>query len=403
MNDNGAQDTINGIWTRGSAINRPQTTLIKGNCAVATSGDGTCDLITLTCDLCPGVGGFLKSQVKEGDTLFISGVASATVNLPADAKLAGKSITLQATLDGAAFEVVQVIDDKTILIGAPVVVSTNVTYVKADGKTTATLSVPVSFCGLAVNFEVRDMFTNTEDLCGSCHTKGTYKYTKWGKKADGSLVDLSPTHNNNIGGQYKTSGHADRLAPAWEEFSIFGGHNMNCPYDMSITGSGGVGSLRNKGKTTFTLTSTPDNTLAYLSAKGNTNLPSTTGSFNCLQCHNGLTALDYLNDVQGTSCSVRRVGRCNTRLHHLSRSSRDQVDGKGPNVRVPVKLSYNSRFVDATKNPRGGINTMMDGTDIPVRCGNRYHLPLLPPGPRERVNRLSEHYYEYQCQSLYRS
>ena len=43
---NGAMDTNNGIWTRGSAINRPQTVLIKGNCAVATSSDGTCSLIT---------------------------------------------------------------------------------------------------------------------------------------------------------------------------------------------------------------------------------------------------------------------------------------------------------------------------------------------------------------------
>ena len=203
------------------------------------------------------MGGFLKSQVKEGDTLFISGVASTTVPLPADAKLAGKSITVQATLDGATFEVVQVIDDKTVLIGAPVVLSTNVTYVKADGKTTATLSVPVSFCGLSLNFEVRDMFTNIEDLCGSCHGKGTYKYTKLGKKTDRTLVDLSPTHNINVLGQYKTSGHADKLAPAWEEFFIFGGHNMNWPYDMSITGSGGVGSFRNKGKTTFTLDQPP--------------------------------------------------------------------------------------------------------------------------------------------------
>ncbi len=101
----------------------------------------------------------------------------------------------------------------------------------------------------------------------SCHTQGTYKYTKWGEKQDGTLVNLSPTHNINIGGQFKSSGHADRLAPAWEEFFVFGGHNLNWPYDMSITGSGGVGSLRNKGKTTFNLTS-PDNTLAYLSAEG---------------------------------------------------------------------------------------------------------------------------------------
>ena len=55
----------------------------------------------------------------------------------------------------------------------------------------------------------------------SCHTQGSYKYTKWGEKKDGTLVDLSPTHNINIGGQYKTSGHADKLAPAGRSSATF--------------------------------------------------------------------------------------------------------------------------------------------------------------------------------------
>ena len=96
--DNGAMDVNKGIWTRGSAINRPLTTIIKGGCAVATGDDGLCSLITLTCDNCPGLEGFVKNQVKENDTLFISGVASATATLPDDAKLAGKLVTVQANL-----------------------------------------------------------------------------------------------------------------------------------------------------------------------------------------------------------------------------------------------------------------------------------------------------------------
>ena len=45
--------------------------------------------------------------------------------------------------------------------------------------------------------------------------------------------------------------------------------------------------------------------------------------------------------------------------------------GKGPNLRVPVKLSYNpSYFADPVKNPRGGINKFMDGTAIPSGVGN---------------------------------
>jgi len=368
--DSGAQDTINGTWTRGSATNRPLTTLIKGTCRVV-SIDGNCSLITLDCDPCAGGGGFLKNQVKPGDAIFISGVASTTVNLPADAKLAGKPITLQATLDRDGFQVIQVIDDKTILVDPPIKRGTNVTYVLADGKKTSTLSVDVSFCGVPVNFEVRDMYTNTEDLCMSCHAKGSYKYTKWGEKKDGTLVDLSPTHNTNIGGQYKTSGHADKLAAPWEEFTAFGGHQLNYPYDMSITGSGGVGSLRNKGNKTYTLTSTPDNTLAYLQGvQGVIDQPTTTGSFNCLQCHNGLTTIDYLNDVQGTSAASVVWGDTTLVCITCHDPHKDQGDGKGPNLRVPVKLSYNTTyFADPVKNPRGGINKFLDGTDIPSEVG----------------------------------
>ncbi len=374
LGDSGAQDTSNGIWTRGSAINRPQTALIKGACAVTTGSEGTCNVITLNCDPCLAQGGFLKNGVKEGDTIFISGVASATVNLPADAKLAGKPITLQATLDMDGHQVIQVIDDKTIIIDPPIVTSTNVTYVKTDGKT-ATLSatsVPplqVSFCGTTVNFEIRDMYSNTADLCGSCHTQGTYKYTQWGKKKDKTLIDLSPTHNINVAGQYKTSGHANKLAPPWEEFTAFGGHQLNYPYDMSITGSGGVGSLRNKGNKTYKLTSTPDNTQAYLIAAGNTNQPTTTGSFNCLQCHNGLTSIDYQKDVQGTSAASVVWGDSTVTCITCHDPHADQT-GSGKNIRVPVKLSFNSYFVDATKNPRGGINKFLDGTDIPSGVGD---------------------------------
>jgi hypothetical protein len=370
--ETGAMDTNKGIWTRGSAINRPQTVLMKGSCAVATGSDGTCSLVTLTCGPCEGIGGFLDNQVKEGDTLVISGVSSSvTVPLPADAKLRG-TITVGATLDGGTYEVIQVIDNKTVLVGAPIVASTSVTYIKTDGKTTATLTVDVPFCGLPALFEVRDTLTNTEDLCMSCHTKGQYKFTKWGKESNGTLVNLSPTHNINVGGQYKSSGHADRFAPAWEEFFTYGGHNLNWPYDMSITGSGGVGSLRNKGKTAFVLT-TSDQTLAYLSQKGNTNVASTTGSFNCLQCHNGLSTIDYMNDVQGTSAASVVWGDATLVCISCHDPHADQIsaNGKGPNLRKPVKLSYNSRFVTTT-NPRGGLNTMMDRTAIPsgVEEGN---------------------------------
>ena len=98
------------------------------------------------------------------------------------------------------------------------------------------------------------MQTNSETLCSSCHTQGKYKFSAWGKKQDGDFIDVAQTHNSNVSTQYANSGHADITAAAFEEFSArpYGtSHVTTYPFDMSITGSGGVGSLRNKGNTLF--------------------------------------------------------------------------------------------------------------------------------------------------------
>jgi hypothetical protein len=372
IGDNGAQDTTHGIWTRGSAINRPQTVLIKGDCAVAAGSDGSCNAIRIA--LVPGAEGFVDSQVKEDDTIFLSGVSTATVPLPADAAYAGKPVTLTAELQNAGFRVMQVVSGTTLLVDPPVKTSTTLTYVKNDGKT-ATLTVPFSFCGSTASFEVRDMWTNTEELCGSCHTRGAYKYTKWGKTPAGTTVNLSPTHNVNVGGQYKTSGHANKLAPAFEEFSStpFGGsHQAVYPFDMSITGAVAVGNKINKGNRVFALVSTPSSVSgAYLSQKGNTSLSPAVNNYACNQCHNGLSAIDYLNDVQGTSAASVMWGDATVVCITCHDPHKDEVssNGKGPNLRKPVKLSYNINYFSSATNPRGGINKFMDGTDIPSGVG----------------------------------
>jgi hypothetical protein len=211
----GAQDPHNGTWTRGSAVTRPNLTILNG-VGTLSNHDGISDRLTFS------GGGFLE-KVRPHQTIFISGQASATVKLPADAANAGSEVTVKATFDRAGFEVKKVVDDQTLDIKMTVtgkdthffddipsrpqlgtdkigvVTRALVTYKKAAGGT-GNLFVFIPFTG-PHTFEIRNMRTNTETLCGSCHSQGKHKYTASGKKkSDGSWVDLSKTHNQDIMG-----------------------------------------------------------------------------------------------------------------------------------------------------------------------------------------------------------
>ena len=123
------------------------------------------------------------------------------------------------------------------------------------------------------------MYTNMENLCGSCHTQGKYRYTGRGKTKGGSgPVNLSSTHNNNIMAQYRTSGHADKTGQPFGNSLFLAVHQLFYPNDMSITGNGGIGTRRNRGNTDFTLTPATTATNEYLSASGNTTLPGLAGT-----------------------------------------------------------------------------------------------------------------------------
>jgi hypothetical protein len=389
INAEGAQDTLYGTWTRGSAFNQPQPIVIKGIGVIENTSDGIANRFKYM------TGGFFASN--PGETLFISGKATATVNLPSDAIHAGAPVTVEATLDRAGFLIGEVKTDVNIILGTfdqtliletredparneliaqlgtdkiGIVVKVPVTYRKTAGGT-GTLNVFVPFSG-EVSFEVRNMKTNTETLCQSCHTQGKQKYTAWGKKKNGTFVDLSSTHNNNVGGQYRRSGHANQEALAFKEFSAFeyaSTHQPTYPFNMSITGSGGLDSLRNKSNTSYQLTQTPNPTNAYLGTVNNTRQVVLINNYVCNQCHHGLGSIDYMKSRQGTPDAQVLWGDATVTCLTCHETHKDS-NGSGKNLRVPVKLSFNSQFVDAGKNPGGGFNGFMDGTAIPTAAGN---------------------------------
>jgi len=354
----GAQDQNNGVWTRGSAIARPTFSIVQGVGTLGVSGSN--NILTFA-------GGGFQGNVKEFNTVLISGTASATANLPADAVNAGAPVTVKATLDRAGFEVLSVTNDNTLVFTPAPSVTATVIYKKTAGGT-ANLSVPITFTG-SINFDIRDMYTNTENLCGSCHAQGTYKFSAVGL-GQGGLVDVGKTHNIDVLGQYLTSGHRNRLAPPFEEFSAFvfaGSHQAIYPFDQSITGSGGVGSLRNRGNRAFELTQTPNSQNAYLVTPGNTMQPvATSTSLACNQCHHGLGSIDFQKDVQGTPDASVLWGDATHTCWTCHEPHASKIDA---NVRLPVKLSINPRFVDPVKNPRGSIDKFLDGTNIPSGVG----------------------------------
>ncbi len=91
--------------------------------------------------------------------------------------------------------------------------------------------------------------TSSESVCAACHTKGLYKYGR------------TQTHQANTFSQWTSSGHGDLKAAAWFDFSgdPAAGHKTTFPLDMSI--------------------------------------PTNSAPTACFKCHNGLTAIDYMGDI----------------------------------------------------------------------------------------------------------
>ena len=169
----GAQDVNNGTWARGTSYTNGNLAILSGTGTIS-DGTGISDQFTFT-------GGGFEAKAQPHDTLFISGVGTATANPSADATDAGAVRHRAGDPGQGRLRHCQPLSAiRCLEIDPGVVATATVTYTKTAGGQ-GRLSVPVPF---AVPSPLRSgtLNTNTETLCGSCHTQGKYKYTAWGKK-----------------------------------------------------------------------------------------------------------------------------------------------------------------------------------------------------------------------------
>lgn len=194
---------------------------------------------------------------------------------------------------------------------------------------------------------------NVERLCASCHTRGTYKNS-------GGM-----THQNSIYSQWRNSGHGNRNAPAFAEFSAnppaytnpgtgetyaAGGHQSLWPYDLAL---GGL-SFNGPGKVGATANTTR-----------NAGFDGTNDNYACYRCHNGVTSIAFQLNVQGTSDAPVVFGdepvMCIT-CHDPHRN----YSGQSKNVRRPVMISDYS-----TSSITFQGNVFLDKTAVPLdKTGN---------------------------------
>jgi hypothetical protein len=206
---------------------------------------------------------------------------------------------------------------------------------------------------------------NPERLCASCHAKGKYKYAKF----DANGADVSDTHQTNVFAQYLNSGHGDRNAAAFAEFSANpgaytmddgsaypspGDHRTTYPWDMGLDNASAVSANTTRNGSYVAGTSTVNNRA-------------------CFKCHNGLTSLAYQDDVQSTPAAPVVFGDVTVTCITCHDPHTD-VAGQAKNTRKPVVMTEYT--------VRGGIsastvakvtfsgNVFLDNTPLPSTLGN---------------------------------
>jgi hypothetical protein len=189
-------------------------------------------------------------------------------------------------------------------------------------------------------------------LCASCHTKGKYKYTD-----HNALRNVSDTHQTNVFSQYRNSGHGDREAPAFGEFSanpgaynaaFDNGHRVSYPYDMSTDNVG-------------------------TSSTGPPLVRNAEGSFACMHCHHGIGSTAFMDNVQKTADAPVLYGDVTVTCITCHDPHTDAT-GQTKNTRKPVVMTeYSVRGgygASSVAKVTFSGNVFLDNTPVPSAAGN---------------------------------
>lgn len=181
---------------------------------------------------------------------------------------------------------------------------------------------------------------NPERLCSACHTVGRYLFS-----------NLS-THQSNVYPQWTNSGHANRNAPAWAEFSANPAAYTNpatgAPYDAL------------DHQTTYPY----DMALSRVGVSASTTQNQGINNFACFKCHNGIGSIAYMENVQGTSQAPVIFGDA-TATCITCHDPHQQDAGVTSNLRRPVLMTnYSSAHVKVSGN------VFLDGKPVPESAGD---------------------------------